>query len=133
MLRDLMVKRYQAHQSVLRIRNTRSVVEAYKDACRILQKYTRARRSEWGEMKVEELQRAADRNDMKGFYSGLKEVWCTQTIQLVHLIVSDGLETFTNRKSVMAYLYIIIPILYWINLYKGRMLVYLSNNSDGTS
>ena len=40
----------------------------------MLQKYTRARKYERWEMKAEELQRAADRNDMKGFYSGLKEV-----------------------------------------------------------
>ena len=53
-------------------------------------------------MKAEELQRAADRNDMKGFYSGLKEVCGPQTKQLVHLKSSDGLETFTNSKSVMA-------------------------------
>ena len=43
-------------------------------------------------MKTEELQRAADRNDMKGFYSGLKEVWGPQTKQPVHLKSSDGLE-----------------------------------------
>ena len=48
-LRDLMAKRDQAHQRVLQIRNTRSAVQAYKDACRILQKYTRARKSEWWE------------------------------------------------------------------------------------
>ena len=74
-LRDLMAKRVQAHQRVLQLRSTRSVIEAYKDVCRILQSYTRARKSEWWEMKAEELQRATDRNDMKGFYSGLKEVW----------------------------------------------------------
>ena len=65
-------------------------------------KYTRARKSEWWEMKAEELQRAADRNDMKGFYSGLKEVWGPQTKQPVHLKSSDGLEIFTDSKSVMA-------------------------------
>ena len=69
-LRDSMAKRDQAHQRVLQIRITRSAVQAYKGACRILQKYTQARKSEWLEMKAEELQRAADRNDMKGFYSG---------------------------------------------------------------
>ena len=69
-LRDLMAKRDQAHQRVLQIRSTRSAVQAYKDACRIIQKYTRARKFEWWEMKAEELQRAADRNDMKGYYSG---------------------------------------------------------------
>ena len=74
-LRDLMAKRDQAHERVLRIRSTRSALQAYNDACRILQKYTRARKSGWWEMKTEELQRADDRNDMKGFYSGLKEVW----------------------------------------------------------
>ena len=73
-LRDLMAKRDQPHQRVLQIRSTRSAVHAYKDACRILQKYTQARKSEWWEMNAEELQRAADRNNMKGFYSGLKGV-----------------------------------------------------------
>ena len=54
------------------------------------------------EMKAEQLQRAADRNDMKGFYSGLKEAWGPQTKQPVHLKSSDGLVTFTYSKSVMA-------------------------------
>ena len=53
-------------------------------------------------MKAEELQRAADRNDMKGFYSGLKKVWGPQTKQPVHLKSSDGLEIFTDSKSVIA-------------------------------
>ena len=74
-LRDLMAKRDQAHERVLQIRSTRSAVQACKNACRILQKYTRARNSDWWEMKAEELQRVAERNDKKGFYSGLKEVW----------------------------------------------------------
>ena len=55
-------------------------------------------------MKAEELQRAAGRNDMKGFYIGLKEVGGggAQTKQPVHLKSSDGLEIFTDSKSVMA-------------------------------
>ena len=101
-LRDLMAKIDQAHQRVLQIRSTRSAVKAYKDACRILEKYTRARKYEWWKIKAEELQRTADRNDMKGFYSGVKEAWCPQTKQPVHLKSSDGLEIFTDSKSVMA-------------------------------
>ena len=38
---------------------------------------------------------------MKGFYSGLKEVWGPQTKQTVYLKLSDGLEIFTDSKSVM--------------------------------
>ena len=49
-------------------------------------------------MKAEELQRAADRNDMKCFYNELKEVWGPQTKQLVHLKLSDGVETFTVAR-----------------------------------
>ena len=86
----------------LQIRSTRSAAQANKDPCRMLQKYTRARKSEWWEMKAEELQRAANRNDMKGFYSGLKEVWGLQTKQPVHLKSYYGLEIFTDSKIVMA-------------------------------
>ena len=87
---------------MLQIRSTKSTVEAYKDACRTLQKYTRGRLSEWWEMKGEELQGATDRNDMNGFYSRLKDVWVTQAKQPAHLKSSDGVETFRNSKSVMA-------------------------------
>ena len=38
---------------------------------------------------------------MKGFYSGLKEVWNPHTKQPVYLKSSDGLEIFTDGKSVM--------------------------------
>ena len=43
----LMRRRYQAHQRVLETRSTRSTIAAYKDACRLLQKLTRAMKSDW--------------------------------------------------------------------------------------
>ena len=67
-LQTLMCRRDQT-------RSTRSTTAAYKDACRLLQKRTRALKSDWWERKAVELQRAADRNNMKGFYNGLKDVW----------------------------------------------------------
>ena len=73
-LQTLMSKRDQAHQRGLQTRSTRSTTAAYKDACRLLQKRTHALMSDWWERKAVELERAADRNDIKGFYSGLKEV-----------------------------------------------------------
>ena len=60
---------------VLQTRSTRSTTAANKDTCRLLQKRTRALKSDWWERKAVELQRAADRNNMKGFYNGLKEMW----------------------------------------------------------
>ena len=72
-LQTLMSRRDQAHQRVLQTRSTRSTTAACKDACRLLQKHTRALTSDWWERKAVELQRAADSNNMKRFYNGLKE------------------------------------------------------------
>ena len=48
-----------------------------------------------------ELQRAADRNDMKG-YSELKEVWGPKKKGPVHLKSSNGMETFSDSNRVVA-------------------------------
>ena len=73
-LQTLMSRIIQAHQRKQQTRSTRSTAAAYKDACRLLQKRSRALKSDWWERKAVELQRAADRKYMKGFYSGLNEV-----------------------------------------------------------
>ena len=87
----LIAKRDQTHQRVLLIGSTTFAVEAHKDGCRILQKYTRAWKSEWSEMKAGELHRAADRNNMKFFLQWIKDsVWSTDE------------TTFRVSKSVMA-------------------------------
>ena len=49
-----------------------------------------------------ELQRAADRNNMKRFYNGLKEVWGPKKKGHVHLKSTDGMETFSDSKRVLA-------------------------------
>ena len=49
-----------------------------------------------------ELQRASDRNDIKGFYSGLKEVWGPKKKGPVQLKSTDGMETFSNSKRLVA-------------------------------
>ena len=49
-----------------------------------------------------ELQRAADRNDMKGFYSRLKEVWGPKKTGPVQLKSTDGMETFSDSKRFVA-------------------------------
>ncbi|KAK2175715.1 hypothetical protein NP493_712g00031 [Ridgeia piscesae] len=98
----LMSRRDQAHQRVLQARSTRSTTAAYKDACRLLQKRTSKLKSDWWERKAVELQRAADRNDVKGFYNGLKEVCGPKKKEPVHLKSTDGTETFFVSKRVVA-------------------------------
>ena len=72
------------------------------DACRLLQKHTRALKSVWWERKAVELQRAADSNNMKGFYNGLKEVWGPKKKGPVQLKSTYGMETFSDSKRVVA-------------------------------
>ena len=100
-LQTLMSRRDQAHQRVLQTR-TRSTTAAYKDAYRLLRKCTHALKPDWWERKAVGLQRAADRNDMKGFYNGLKEVWGPKKKGPVHLKSTDGMETFSDCKRVVA-------------------------------
>ena len=101
-LQTLTSRRDQAHQRVLQTRSTRSTTAAYKDDCRLLQKRTRSLKSDWWERKAVELQRAADRNDMKGFYNGLKEVWGPKKKGPAHLKSTDGMESFPDSKRVVA-------------------------------
>ena len=49
-----------------------------------------------------ELQRAADSNNMKGLYSGLKKVWGPKKKGPVQLKSTDGTETFSDSKIVVA-------------------------------
>ena len=101
-LQTLMTKRGQAHQRVLQTRSSRSTTAAYKYVYTLLQKCTRALKSDWWERKAVELQRAADRNNVKGFYNGLKEVWGPKKKGPVHLKSTDEMETFSDSKRVMA-------------------------------
>ena len=96
-----MSRRDQSHKRGLQTRSTRSTTAAYKVACRLLQNRTRALKSDWWERKAVELQRAADRNDMKSFYNGLEEVWGPKKKGPVHLKSTDGMETFSDSKRVV--------------------------------
>ncbi|KAK2184616.1 hypothetical protein NP493_258g05004 [Ridgeia piscesae] len=65
-----------------------------KMAFRIRQKHNRQR--------TMELQRAANRNDMKRFYNVLEEVWGPQKKGPIHLKSTYGMGTFSNSKRVVA-------------------------------
>ena len=48
------------------------------------------------------LQRTADRNNTKGFYNGLKEVWGPKKKGQVYLKSTDGMKIFSESKRVVA-------------------------------
>ena len=49
-----------------------------------------------------ELKRVADKNDIKGFCNDLEEVWGSKKKRPVHLKSTDGMETFSDSKRVVA-------------------------------
>ena len=73
-----------------------------KDAFRLLQKRTRALKSNWWERKAVVLHKAAYRNDMKGFHNGLKEEWLAEKKRPVHLKSKYGMEIFSESKRVVS-------------------------------
>ena len=97
-----MSRRDQAHQRVLYTRSTRTTTAAYTYDCRLLHKRTRELKSDWWEKKAVKLHRAADSNDMAGFYNGLKEVLGPKKKGPVHLKSTDGTETFSDSKIIVA-------------------------------
>ena len=79
-----MSRRDQAHQRVLQTRRTTSITAAYK----LLQKGTRALKSDRRERRAVELQRAADRNNMNvlrflGDYLQTAQTWANAGVVLL--------------------------------------------------
>ena len=78
--------------------NTRANRARLVEARSKLQQYTRELKSQWWEEKAEGLQLAADKNDMKTFYSGLREVYGPQKRGTAPLTALDG-ETLLKEKD----------------------------------
>lgn len=66
-----------------------------------LQKYTREKKSQWWEEKAVELQQAADQNDMKAFYNGLREVYGPQKRGSAQLIALDGVTVLKKKDEIL--------------------------------
>ena len=78
--------------------NTRGNCAKLISARSNLQKYTRQMKSRWWEEKAEALQAAADKNDMKEFYNGLREVYGPHYRGSNQLLASDE-ETILKEKN----------------------------------
>ena len=96
-LNRLLKERNQCRSSYLNVASRRNKANLTK-ARSNLQRYTRRMKSRWWEKKAEAIQTAADKNDMKAFYSGLKEIHGPRIKQTTQLLAADG-ETILNDKN----------------------------------
>ena len=55
----------------------------------------------WLSKKAEEIQGYADRNDMKNFYDGLKEIYGPTPSGSIPLLSADGSTLFTDKDMIL--------------------------------
>ena len=99
-LNSLLEERNKAKALVLQ-RKTRPKNSRLTTARNRLQQYTREMKSQWWEEKAEALQQAADRNDMKAFYNGLREVYGPQKRGTAQLFDVDGITILKEKDQTL--------------------------------
>jgi len=99
-LEKLLDARNIARAKVLQ-NNTRGNKGKYTDAKRRLQRHTRKLKSDWWEAKAEGLQQAADGNDMKSFYRGLREVYGPSRRGTTQLLSCDGHSVLQEKSQIL--------------------------------
>ena len=96
----LLEERNKAKAKVLQ-RKTRANTMRVAKARSKLQKYTRDKKSQWWEEKVEGLQQAANKNDIKAFYNGLRMVYGPQKRGTAHLMDQDGVIVLKDKDKTL--------------------------------
>ena len=99
-LKVLIETRNAAREQQLQ-RNTRASKARYLKARNELQRYTSQMKSDWWEMKAMALQLAADMNNMKEFYSGLREIYGPQLRGSTQLISADGATVLQEKEEIL--------------------------------
>jgi hypothetical protein len=99
-LNALLDERNKAKAQLLQ-RKTRASAGRLARARSQLQKHTRKMKSKWWEEKAEGLQQAADVNDMKAFYTGLREIYGPQKKGTTQLLAQDGVTVLKEKEETL--------------------------------
>ena len=98
---DTLLEQRNIARSKLLSRNTRANRAKLVETRSKLQQYTRELKSQWWEEKAESLQLAADRNDMREFYQGLREVYGPQKRGTTQLKTLDGDSILQDKNQIL--------------------------------
>ena len=99
---ELLDEKHKAHQAHLNDPMSQAKTDSLKDIRSKIQKKLREMQDEWLSKKADEIQSAADRKDMKSFYSGLKEVYGPTRSGTSPLLSADGNTLITDKESILA-------------------------------
>ena len=97
----LMEKKRAAHLALLNDPNSTSKKEAFKNIRSTIQPKLREMQDAWLSAKAEEIQGYSDRNDMKNFYSSLKEIYGPTSAGSSPLLSADGTKLITEKDKVL--------------------------------
>ena len=91
------------HQSHLKFMNDKNNSQSKQDyLClkRSVQRHLRSMKESWWATKAEELQTAADTNNIKAFYDGLKAVYGSSLKPTSPILSADGKELLTDENKI---------------------------------
>jgi len=82
-------------------RSTRKTKRKYKECNRAFQKKCRELKNKWWQDKAAELQKLANRNDMRSFYENMRAVWGPRVNHPDQLFKKNSHTLLTQRDDLM--------------------------------
>ena len=97
----LIGKMHHLHKLWITDKNSPSKKRAYKECKQHVQSSLRSMKETWWSKKPVELQDAADKQDLKAFYDGLKTVYGPRESRSSPVLSSDSKTLFTDKKEIV--------------------------------
>lgn len=101
-IKQLLEEKHRAHKALLDDPSSVSKQDTLRNRRSYIQRKLRQMRDTWLSNKADEIQGYADRNDMKKFYDGLKEVYGpTPSGSSQPLLSADGSSLITDKEKIL--------------------------------
>ena len=100
-IKSLLEEKHCLHRMYLNNPNSTLIKDAYNAARRTVHQKLRQMEYNWLSNKADEIQGYADRNDMKNFYAGLKEVYGPTSSGSSPLLSADGSSLITDKDKIL--------------------------------
>lgn len=98
---QLLEEKRSAYKAHIEDPSSKQKKGTWKSLCSNVQMKLRQMHDSWLSKKAEEIQGYADRNDMKNFYDGLKEIYGPTPCGSSPLLSADGSTLFTDKDKIL--------------------------------
>ena len=102
MINQLLADKHRAHKAVLNDPSNTAKKQSLSAIRSVILQKLRQMQDSWLSKKADEIQAFADRNDMKNFYSSLKEIYGPSASGgAAPLLSSDGSSLITDKEAIL--------------------------------